>query len=407
MKMTNAGVHQEAACQLERMGRMRRLGQQVRLAVAAGAAFVTLAAHAVNDLPGGPAVNQINLHPPVTRIAADQMWLHNFMMIICVVIFLAVFGVMFYSIFKHRKSKGAVSANFHESVKVEIAWTIVPFIIVIFMALPATKVVVAMKDTTNADLTIKATGYQWKWGYDYIKGEGEGIGFLATLDSAQREMSDAGKPAGDDYLLKVDNPLVVPVNKKVRIITTANDVIHAWMVPAFGVKQDAIPGFVRDTWFKSEKIGDFYGQCAELCGKEHAYMPIHVKVVSAADYSAWVEGKKKELAAKADDPSKVWDQAALVARGEKVYAANCAVCHKPDGKGAGPIKPIDGSPVVLNEDKLKQVAVLLNGQNNGAMPAWKQLSDTEIAAVITYTKNNWSNKTGQVVQPAEVVAARK
>nr|WP_295081806.1 cytochrome c oxidase subunit II [uncultured Roseateles sp.] len=400
MKTMSAGLHQA------KYG-ASRLGRLAQWATASAAALATQAAFAVNDLPGGPAVNQINLHPPVTRIAADQMWLHNFMMVICLVIFVAVFGVMFYSIFKHRKSKGAVSANFHESVKVEIAWTIVPFIIVILMALPATKVVVAMKDTTNADLTIKATGYQWKWGYDYIKGEGEGIGFLATLDTAQREMSDAGKPAGDDYLLKVDNPLVVPVGKKVRIITTANDVIHAWMVPAFGVKQDAIPGFVRDTWFKAEKIGNYYGQCAELCGKEHAYMPIHVKVVSAADYSAWVDGKKKEIAAKADDPSKVWDQAALVARGEKVYAANCAVCHRPDGKGAGPIKPLDGSPVVLNEDKLKQVAVLLNGQNNGAMPAWKQLSDTEIAAVITYTKNNWSNKTGQLVQPAEVVAARK
>ncbi|MFY7864965.1 cytochrome c oxidase subunit II [Roseateles sp.] len=395
MKMMNARVHQAA----------RRLGQ---VAIAAGASLATQVALAVNDLPGGPAVNQINLHPPVTKIAADQMWLHNFMMIICVLIFVAVFGVMFYSIFKHRKSKGAVSANFHESVKVEIAWTVVPFIIVILMALPATKVVVAMKDTTNADLTIKATGYQWKWGYDYLKGEGEGIGFLATLDAKQREMSDSGKPElTDDYLLKVDNPLVVPVGKKVRIITTANDVIHAWMVPAFGVKQDAIPGFVRDTWFKAEKTGDFYGQCAELCGKEHAYMPIHVKVVSAAEYTAWVDGKKKEMAAKADDPSKVWELAALMVRGEKVYAANCAACHKADGKGAGPIKALDGSPIVLDEDKLKQIAVMLNGQNNGAMPAWKQLSDTEIAAVISYTKNSWSNKTGQVVQPAEIVAARK
>ncbi|MBT9458659.1 MAG: cytochrome c oxidase subunit II [Burkholderiaceae bacterium] len=381
----------------------RRLGQ---LGVTLGATLATQAALAVGDLPGGPAVNQIDLHPPVTKIATEQMWLHNFMMIICLVIFVAVFGVMFYSIFKHRKSKGAVPANFHESVKVEVAWTLTPFIIVIFMALPATKVVVAMKDTTNADLTIKATGYQWKWGYDYLKGEGEGLGFLSTLDTAQREMSNEGKPQGDNYLLKVDNPLVVPVGKKVRIITTANDVIHAWMVPAFGVKQDAIPGFVRDTWFRAEKTGDFYGQCAELCGKEHAYMPIHVKVLSAADYSAWVDGKKKEMAAKADDPAKVWKQEDLVARGEKVYAANCAACHKADGKGAGPIKALDGSPVVLDEDKLKQVAVLLNGQNNGAMPAWKQLSDTEIAAVITYTKNSWSNKTGQAVQPAEVLAAR-
>jgi cytochrome c oxidase subunit 2 len=200
---------------------------------------------------------------------------------------------------------------------------------------------------------------------------------------------------------------VVPVDRKVRIITTANDVIHAWMVPAFGVKQDAIPGFVRDTWFRAEKTGDFYGQCAELCGKEHAYMPIHVKVLSQDDYAAWVAGKKKEMAAAADDPAKVWQLADLVARGEKVYAANCAACHQASGKGAGPIKPVDGSPIVLDADKGKQIAVLLNGAANGAMPSWKQLSDTEIAAVITYTKNSWSNKTGQLVQPADVLAARK
>jgi cytochrome c oxidase subunit 2 len=279
--------------------------------------------------------------------------------------------------------------------------------IVFLMALPATKVVVAMKDTTNADLTIKATGMQWKWGYDYIKGEGEGIGFVSTLDNAHREMSQSGKPeATDNYLLKVDNPLVVPVDKKVRIITTANDVIHAFMVPAFGIKQDAIPGFVRDTWFRAEQTGDFYGQCAELCGKEHAYMPIHVKVLSAEDYSKWVDGEMKKMAAKADDPNKVWALDDLAKRGEKVYASNCVACHQTSGKGAGPIKALDGSAVVLNADKLKQIAILLNGQANGAMPAWKQLSDTDIAAVITYTKNNWSNKTGQLVQPAEIKAAR-
>jgi cytochrome c oxidase subunit 2 len=292
-------------------------------------------------------------------------------------------------------------------VTVEIAWTVVPFIIVVVMGMMATKTVVAMKDTSNADITIKTTGMQWKWGYDYLKGEGEGIGFVSTLDVAQRNMSDSGHPSGDNYLLKVDNPLVVPVNKKIRIITTANDVIHSWMVPAFAVKQDAIPGFVRDTWFRAEKTGDFYGQCVELCGKEHAYMPIHVKVLSADDYSTWVAGKKKELAAKADDPTKVWVLEALAERGEKVYNANCAVCHRPDGKGAGPIKPLDGAAVVNDADKLKQVMVLLNGQNNGAMPSWKALSDTEIAAVVTYTKNHWSNKTGQLVQPADVVAARK
>ena len=381
-----------------------RLGQW---SLSLGALLWAHAAMAVNDLPGGPSVLQLDLPPPVTAIAREQRWLHYFMLIVCTVIFLAVFGVMFYSIFKHRKSKGAKSANFHESVKVEIAWTIAPFLIVIGMALPATKTVVAMKDTSSADLTIKATGIQWKWGYDYLKGEGEGIGFVSTLDPAQREMSNSGKPSGDDYLFKVDYPLVVPVDKKVRIITTANDVIHAFAVPAFGIKQDAIPGFVRDTWFRAEKIGDYHGQCQELCGKEHAYMPIHVKVVSQADYTAWVDGKKKEMAAKADDPAKVWELAELSARGEKVYGANCAACHLPTGKGAGPIKALDGAAVVLDADKTKQIAVLLNGQNNGAMPAWKQLSDTEIAAVITYTKNHWSNKTGQVVQPADVVAARK
>jgi cytochrome c oxidase subunit II len=371
------------------------------------AAAAVLPAWAVGDLPGGPAVNQLDLHKPASKLAADIITMHDYMLIVCLVIFVAVFGVMFYSIFKHRRSKGHQAANFHESVAVEIAWTIVPFIIVIGMGFAATRTVVAQKDTTNADLTIKATGYQWKWGYDYLKGEGEGIGFLSTLDVAHREMSDSGQPKGDDYLLKVDNPLVVPVNKKIRIITTANDVIHAWMVPAFAVKQDAIPGFVRDAWFRADKTGDFYGQCAELCGKEHAYMPIHVKVLSDADYTKWVDERKKEMAAKADDPNKVWVLPELVARGEKVYTANCAVCHKPDGSGTPPaIKALAGSPVVTDSDKAKQLTIVLNGTDKG-MPPWKQLSDTDLAAVLTYTKNSWSNKTGQLVQPSEVVAARK
>ncbi len=377
-----------------------------QLSLYLGALLGAGAAWAVKDLAGGPAVNQLDLHPPVTRIAEQQVWLHNFMLVVCVVIFVAVFGVMFYSILKHRKSVGHKPANFHESVGVEIAWTVVPLLIVIAMGAMATRTVVAMKDTSNADLTIKATGHQWKWGYDYLKGEGEGINFYQSLDASHRAMSDSGKPAGDDYLLKVDNPLVVPVDKKVRIVITANDVIHAWMVPSLGVKQDAIPGFVRDTWFRAEKTGDFHGQCAELCGKEHAYMPIHVKVVSQADYTAWVQGQKTAMAAAADDPTKEWKLDELVARGEKVYSANCAACHRPDGKGAGPIKPLDGSAVVLGDAKA-QIAILLGGANNGAMPAWKQLSDTELAAVATYTRNSWSNKTGQVVQPAQIVAARK
>jgi cytochrome c oxidase subunit 2 len=364
------------------------------------------AAHAVNDLPGGPAVRQLNLHTAATRMGVEVAWLHWFMLITCMVIFIGVFSVMFYSIWKHRKSVGHKAANFHESVTVEVIWTIVPFLIVIGMALPATKVLVASKDTSNADITIKATGYQWKWGYDYLKGEGEGVSFLSTLDSTHREMSNEGAKGQvpDDYLLKVDNPLVVPVNKKIRIITTANDVIHAWGVPAFGVKQDAIPGFVRDTWFRSEKTGDFYGQCYELCGKEHAYMPIHVKVLSAADYTAWVAGEQKKMAAKADDPNKVWTIADLEARGEKVYNGTCAACHQANGKGAGPILPLDGSPIVNDADKTKQIQVVLKGRN--AMPSWKQMSDTDLAAVITFTKNHWSNHTGQLVQPAEVLAQR-
>lgn len=382
----------------------------LRLLGASASAWLSTAAYAVKDLPGGPAVNQLNFHPPVTKIAEEQHWLHWFMLIICAVIFVAVFGVMFYSIFKHRKSVGHKAQELPEPIWVELGWTIVPLLIVIGMALPATKVLVAQKDTTNSDLTVKVTGMQWKWGYDYIKGEGEGIGFLSTLDRAQREQSNSGKPeAVDNYLLKVDHPLVVPVGKKVRLITTATDVIHSFMVPAFGIKQDAIPGFVRDTWFRAEKVGDYYGQCVELCGKEHAYMPIHVKVVSAEQYSAWVAEQKKAMAAKADDPSKVWTLDDLSKRGASVYAANCAACHQPNGKGAGPIKPLDGSAIVTDADPLKMTMVMLNGVKGAQaeMPSWKQLSDTELAAVMTYAKNNWSNSTGQIVQPAQVTAARK
>lgn len=365
------------------------------------------AAFATGDLPGGPAVNQLNMHPPVTAIAVEQNWLHWFMLILCTVIFVVVFGVMFYSIWKHRRSVGHQAQELPEPIWVELGWTIVPFLIVIGMALPATKVLVAQKDTTNAEVTIKATGMQWQWGYDYIKGEGEGIGFISRLDPSHRVMSNAGTgPKPDDYLLKVDNPLVVPVGQKIRLITTANDVIHSWMIPAFGVKQDAIPGFVRDTWFRAEKEGMYYGQCVELCGKEHAYMPINVKVVSAAEYTAWVNEQQTIMAAKADDPSKVWELTALVERGATVYAANCAACHQASGKGAGPIKALDGSAIVLNKDHKEVISSLLNGRANGAMPAWKSLSDTEIAAVITYAKNSWSNQSGDLVQPAAVQAAR-
>ncbi|MCE3603440.1 cytochrome c oxidase subunit II [Massilia sp. P8910] len=385
--------------------------QALMFGLAISASIPALAA----PVEGRPVEYQLNLQMPVTKIATEINDLHTWMMIVCMVIFVAVFGVMFYSVFKHRRSLGHKPATFHESTAVEIAWTVVPFLIVIVMALPATKTVVAMKDTSNADITIKATGMQWKWGYDYLKGEGEGISFLSNLKTPRSQVGSPGvaptEARGVNYLMEVDNEIYVPVNKKIRIVLTANDVIHAWMIPAFGVKQDAIPGFVRDTWFKAEQIGTYRGQCAELCGKEHAFMPIVVNVVSDADYTKWVDGEKKKMAALADDPSKVWTIDELKVKGEKVYATNCVVCHQANGKGVpGAFAALDGSPVV-NGPKAAQIHTLLNGQKSGKfpteMPAWKQLSDSDIAAVITFTRNNWSNKaTENIVQPAEVLAAR-
>lgn len=388
------------------MGSMKLKRAVGALATAVLGGWLSVAS-AVGDMPGGPRVNGLNLQDPATQIAADQHWIHWFLIWICTGIFIAVFGVMFYSIWRHRKSKGHQSASFHESTAVEIAWTIVPFIIVVAMAIPATRMVVEQKDTSNADLTIKATGYQWKWGYDYLKGPGEGISFLSTL-STPREQIEGRAEKSVTYLMEVDNPVVVPVNQKVRMVLTANDVIHSWMVPAFGVKQDAIPGFVRDTWFRAEKIGVFRGQCAELCGKDHAFMPIVVDVRSQADYAKWVDEQKKAMLAKLDDPNKVWEQAELQARGEKVYQANCVACHQANGKGVPPAFPaLDGSKVVLGPQDA-QLALLLNGKPGTAMASFKQLTDVELAAVLTYTRTAWGNKADAgVVQPADVKAARK
>lgn len=278
------------------------------LALCTGLAQPALAAGEVGDAAGGPAVNQLYLTPGVTPISQEIYTLHNGMMILCLVIFVLVFAVMFYSVIRHRKSLGHQADTWHESTKVEIAWTIVPFIIVVLMALPATRTVIAMKDTSNADITVKVTGSQWKWGYDYLKGEGEGISFLSNLTTPPSEIGDPeiglkANPHHTDYLMEVDHPLVVPVDKKIRIITTANDVVHSWAVPYLGVKQDAIPGFVRDTWFKATVPGIYRGECTELCGKQHAYMPVVVQVLPQADYDKWVAANKPKTASAAGAPA--------------------------------------------------------------------------------------------------------
>ncbi|MEM5325764.1 cytochrome c oxidase subunit II [Paraburkholderia sp. JHI2823] len=390
---------------MEIMGKeaMKTIKRALQGVLACSGFLVAGAALAVGDSPGGPAVNEINFQPPVTRIASELYSLHMMMLLLCTVIFIGVFGVMFYSIYAHRKSKGHKAAHFHESTTVEIIWTVVPFIIVVLMALPATKAVVAMKDTSNADLTVKVTGYQWKWGYDYVKGPGEGINFLSTLSTPRSEVNNR-VPITDTYLQEVDNPLVVPVNKKIRIITTANDVVHSWYVPAFGVKQDAIPGFVRDTWFKADKVGTYRGFCTELCGKEHAFMPVVVEVLSDDDYAKWVQTQKAKMAAANDDPNKTYTLAELKERGEKVYTSTCAVCHQPTGKGAGAFPALDGSKVA-NGPLAQHVSIVLQGKN--AMPSWAPtLNDVEIASVITFERNSWGNHTGDVLQPRQVTDAR-
>ncbi|MEJ7668499.1 MAG: cytochrome c oxidase subunit II [Casimicrobiaceae bacterium] len=344
-----------------------------------------------------------NLQTPVTPIAQRMFDLHSHIFWICVAIFVLVFGVMFYSIFKHRKSVGHRAAQFHENTLVEIVWTVIPFFILVFMAYPATKTILGMKDTTAPDLTIKVTGYQWKWSYDYLQ---EGIGFYSNLKTPLAQIENR-EPKGENYLLEVDNPLVVPVDSKVRVLITASDVLHAWWVPAFGVKQDAIPGFVRDSWFKAEQVGIYRGSCAELCGKEHGFMPIVVEVKSKDDYARWLAEQKQKVAVVAEDPNKVMAHADLVGKGEGVFAQNCVACHQATGKGvAGAFPPLDGSTIV-NGPKAEQIALLLNGKPGTAMASFKQLSDTDLAAVITYTRNAWSNKAGDAVQPAEVRTARQ
>jgi cytochrome c oxidase subunit 2 len=390
----------------ETMQRQRHTFFQQCLSVMTGA-LMSGAAWAVSDMPGGPNVLQTNLRPGVTKIAADQYWIHNFLMVVCLIIFIAVFAVMFYSIWAHRKSRGAKPADFHESTSVEIAWTIIPFLIVIGLAIPATRMVIEQKDTSQADLTIKAVGYQWKWGYEYLRGDAAGVTLLSTMTTPLSQM-DGSEPMSETYLMEVDQPLVVPVNQKIRMVVTATDVIHAWMVPAFGVKQDAIPGFVRDTWFRAEKVGTYRGACAELCGKNHSQMPIVVEVKSQEDFVKWAAAKKQEMMAQADDATKEWTLADLNERGQKVFGANCAACHQASGKGvAGAFPALEGSKVVLGKPD-DQIALLLKGKQGTSMASFKQLSDVELAAVSTYTRNAWSNKAeDNIVQPKEFTEARK
>lgn len=350
---------------------------------------------------------EFNFQAPATQAAQTVIDLHNMMMIVIVIIFIAVFAVMFYSVFKHRKSRGHQAAQFHDNTLVEIAWTVAPLLILVAMAWPATKALLNMRDTSQADITIKATGYQWKWGYDYLKGEGEGIRFLSLMSTPAEQISGSAAK-GENYLLEVDRHLVVPVGKKIRMLTTASDVIHSWWVPALAVKQDAIPGYVRDTWFKAEKEGIYRGQCAELCGKDHAFMPIVVEVVSVEKYSKWVGEQKQLMAAAADEAGKTYSMEELMSRGEKVYAANCGACHQANGKGLPPAFPaLDGSKMAKGPMKA-HIDIVLNGKPNTAMAAYGgQLGDGDIAAVVTYERNAWGNKAGDVVQPADIKAARK
>ena len=344
-----------------------------------------------------------NLQVPASKVAQDVFQLHNLIMLVCLGIFIVVFGAMFYSLLKHRKSVGHKAANFHENTTVEVIWTVIPFVILMGMAYPAARVVIDMKDTSNPDMSIKVTGYQWKWGYTYLN---DGVSFYSTL-STPRDQIEGTAAKGENYLLEVDEPMVVPVGKRVRLLITANDVLHSWWVPALGAKQDAIPGFIRDSWFKADKIGTYRGQCVELCGKDHGFMPIVVEVVSEADYQAWVEKKKGAASSAVADNDKTFEQAELMARGEKIYAGNCAACHQANGMGLpGAFPAINGSKVATGPVDA-HIALVMNGRPGTAMAAFGgQLSDVDIAAVVTYQRNAWDNKTGDVVQPAQIAAAR-
>lgn len=348
----------------------------------------------------------LNLKVPATEIAGQIYDLHMLILWVCVGIFVVVFGLMFYSIFKHRKSVGHKASQFHEHHLLEVVWTIIPVIILASMAYPATKTILAMKDTAEADMSIKITGYQWKWGYDYID---EGVKFTSVLSTPPEQIQNEAEK-GDNYLLEVDNPMVVPVGKKVRLLITAADVIHSWWIPEFGVKQDAIPGFVKEAWIKVDRPGDYRGQCAELCGKDHGFMPIVVVAKEQAEYDAWVVAQiasQKEAAAEADaGVDKEWIKDDLVAKGKGVYDKWCSSCHMPTGAGVPPTFPaLTGSAVATGPIET-HLDIVLNGKNT--MPPWGGiLSDVDTAAVIAYERNALGNSVGDFVQPSAVKAAKE
>jgi len=344
----------------------------------------------------------LNFQKPVTAIAQDVYSLHMLIMLVCVVIGIVVFGAMFWSIVMHRKSRGAKAAKFHESTTIEIIWTAIPFLILVGMAIPSTATLIKMEDTKNADLIIKVTGYQWKWKYEYLD---QDISFFSSL-STPRDQIENKAAKGKDYLLEVDNAIVIPTGKKVRFLITANDVIHAWWVPQLAVKKDAIPGFINEIWTRVDEPGTYRGQCAELCGKDHGFMPIVVQAVSDDDFKKWVSVKKAEMVASAADVGKVWTKADLLARGEKVYA-QCAACHGATGAGIPGVFPaITGSKIATGPAKA-HLGIVMKGKPGTAMQAFAaQLNDADIAAVVTFQRNALGNSVGDIVQPSAVKALR-
>ena len=346
----------------------------------------------------------LNFPKPVTTVAQDILTLHNTILIICLVIFVIVFGVMFYALVMHRKSRGHKAAEFHDNVTLEVIWTIVPFVILIGMAVPSTAVLLKMDDTSQSDLTVKVTGYQWKWKYEYLD---QDLSFFSNL-STPREQVENKQTKGEHYLLEVDNPLVLPVGKKVRFVLTANDVIHSWWVPQLGVKKDAIPGFVNESWTIINEPGTYRGQCVELCGKDHGYMPVVVQAVSTTDFDKWVVAQKdKAKAEAAAAASRNFTKDELMERGTKVYAANCAACHGQNGEGVATFPKLAGSKIAKGP-AAGHVGIVLNGKAGTAMQAFgAQMNDLDLAAVITFERNAFGNNTGDVVQPSQVKAARK